>query len=158
MNKTKLAIMIAAAILILSIVVVSWIDNEKAQRVAMQNVELQGVNVQIQSIGLSDMILALSLTFYNPNSRVTATLDRMDLQIYANDIYLGNVYLSQREDIPPMQYRTISTSLRVSYTGALSAIWSALVGGQVNWGVRGTAYFDTPIGTINIPIYVSSGR
>ncbi len=92
----------------------------------------------------------IELSMYNPN-QITATLDRADYKVYGNGNYLGNGVIYQRVDIPPGNTQTVSTDFRISYGSALSTIWSAITSGNINWAVSGTAYFDTPLGTLDIP-------
>lgn len=154
-SGTGKKIAIAALVLIAFVVIASivWIQGETEQREAMKNVQVSLSDVQLRNIGLTSATVDIVLNMYNPNSRTTATLDRLDYMVYANGIYLGNGYISQRVDIPPLFTKTVSTTFQVQYTGALGAVWSVLTqGGRVNWNLKGTAYFDTPLGTINIPI------
>ncbi len=149
----KIAIAAAVLIVFALIIFVVWIEGEKEQREAMQNVQILSFDVQSVRIGLTSATLDIYITMYNPNRRTTATLDRLDYSIFANGNYLANGYISQRVDIPPLSTKTVSTPLQVSYTGALSTAWSALMsGGKINWNLRGTAYFDTLFGTMNVPI------
>ncbi|MEN3037375.1 MAG: LEA type 2 family protein [Candidatus Methanosuratincola petrocarbonis] len=105
-------------------------------------------DVHVKSIGLASATLEVSLSIYNPNS-ITATLDRVTYSLYANGIYLGDGTLS-RTDIPPGS--TITVSAPFTLSGALSVLWSCFTtGGEVTWRVKGTAYFDTPLGSLTTP-------
>lgn len=157
--RTGKKIVVAATVLVVFALIISWIawiswiEGEREQREALQNVQVLSFDVQSVRFGLTSISADLSVTLYNPNSRITATLDRMDYMIYVNGNYFTNGYISQRIDISPMSTKTVSTPLQVSYSGALSTVWSVLMsGGKISWGLRGTAYFDTPIGTMNVPI------
>lgn len=149
-NGTKIGITIVAIIIIVG---VFFIATQLLQREAMQNVELSLSDVQIRNIGLSSATLEVYINMYNPNNGITATLDRMDYSVYANGNNLGNGQITQRVDIPPQGTKTVSSAFQVSYAGTLRAVWSALTGGgNIKWNLKGTAYFDTPLGTLNIPI------
>ena len=149
-NGTKIGITIVAILIIVGVI---FVVIQLLQREAMQNVQFSLSDVQIRNIGFTSATLEIYLNMYNPNSGITATLDRMDYSVYANGNYLGNGQITQRVDIPPQGTKTVSSMFQVSYAGTLGAVWSALTqGGQIKWNLRGTAYFDTPLGIINIPI------
>lgn len=149
-NGTKIGITIFAIIIIVG---VFFIATQLLQRQAMQDVQLSLSDVQIKNIGLSSATLEVYVNMYNPNNGITATLDRMDYSVYANGNNLGNGQITQRVDIPPQGTKTVSSAFQVSYAGTLRAVWSALTGGgNIKWNLKGTAYFDTPLGTLNIPI------
>ena len=107
--------------------------------------------VSVKSIGLTSATLNIRLKIYNPNTMITATLLRADYDLYGNNIHLGNGVIPQRVDIPAGGTRTVATDFDLSYSGAARGLWSALKEGGVSWRITGTAYFDTPIGTINVP-------
>lgn len=149
-NGTKIGIAIVALIIIVGVL---FLVNELLQREAMQNVELSFSDVQIRNIGFTSATLEIYLNMYNPNSGITATLDRMDYSVSANGNFLGNGQITQRVDITPRATKTVSSTFQVSYAGTLGAVWSALKnGGNIKWNLKGTAYFDTPFGTLDIPI------
>ena len=123
---------------------------EFMKREALKSCEVKLADVHVKSIGLASATLEVSLSIYNPNS-ITATLDRVTYSLYANGIYLGDGTLS-RTDIPPGSTITVSAPFTLSYSGALSVLWSRFTtGGEVTWRVKGTAYFDTPLGSLTIP-------
>jgi LEA14-like dessication related protein len=149
-NGTKIGITVVAILIIVGVI---FVVIQLLQREAMQNVELSLSDVQIRNVGFTSATLEIYLNMYNPNSGITATLDRMDYSVYANGNYLGNGQVIQRVDISPKATKMVSSTFQVSYAGTLGAIWSALTsGGNIKWNLKGTAYFDTPFGTLNIPI------
>ena len=131
-----------------------WFTQEAAQREAMRTVQVSFDGVSVKSIGLTSATLTIRLRMYNPNT-ITATLDRADYELYGNNNYLGNGVIPQRIDIPAGGTRIVETDFVLSYSGGAGVIWSSLIGGEVSWRIKGTAYFDTPLGTMNIPFDVT---
>jgi LEA14-like dessication related protein len=123
---------------------------EVRQRQALKNVEITLDGVGLKSIGFTSATLDVRLRMFNPNT-ITATLDRADYDLYGNNVQLGYGVIRQRIDIPPGGIRVVSTDFTLSYSGAGQLIWSALREGKVSWRIRGTAYFDTPLGAIPVP-------
>jgi len=127
-----------------------YVFSEYQKRVALQNCEISLANVRVVSIGLTSAKLEVVLRIYNPND-VTATLDRIDYELYGNGEFLGNGEFIRRVDIPPHNSKLVSSYFTLDYTGALKTIWSAIKRGDVMWKIKGIAYIDTPIGTLDIP-------
>ena len=137
-------------IVILLVVISLWIYKEKAQRDVLKNVEVSVDGISPKSIGLTNATVEIMLRIYNPNI-ITATLDRVDYKLYGNGNYIGSGNIDRRIDIPSRSSRTVITDFDLSYGGTLETIWSAIQNGNVNWKINGIAYFDTPLGSLNIP-------
>lgn len=151
MPKKSLTIAAAGIIVILALVSVAlWFAQELKQREAINNVQIALDGVSVESIGLTGATLNIRLRVYNPGT-ITATLDHADYDMYGNNVHLGNGTISQRVDIPPGGTRAASTDFYLSYAGVGNVLWNAIREGKVTWRVRGTAYFDALLGTINIP-------
>lgn len=138
---------------VLGVIGLSFIQ-EVRQREALRTVQISFDGVSVKSIGLTGASLDIRLRMYNPNT-ITATLDRADYDLYGNNNHLGNGVIPQRVDIPAGASRTVTTDFNLSYGGAAGVIWSALKEGRVSWRIRGTAHFDTPLGTISVPFDVT---
>jgi len=122
------------------------------QREALKDVKISLKDVRVKRIGFTSATLDIRLEFYNPNSEITATLDRADYSLYGNNIYLGDGKITERVDIPPRGTRTVSTPFELSYSGAIKVVWDYLTkGGHITWRLVGTAYIDTPLGTLAVP-------
>ncbi|NJE79436.1 LEA type 2 family protein [Thermococcus sp. GR4] len=127
-----------------------YVFYEYEKRAALQNCEIMLSNVRVESIGLTGATLEVVFRIYNPND-VTATLDRIDYELYGNGEFLGYGYVDRSVDIPAHSIRYVSSEFTLDYGGALKALWSALKSGDVEWRVKGTVHIDTPIGTLDIP-------
>ena len=130
-----------------------WFTQQIRQREALKNVIVSIAEIHVEEIGLTGATLNIRLRMQNPNS-LTATLDRMDYTIYGNGNNLGSGNIAQRTDIPAGGENVASTDFDLLYSGAAKVIQSDLATGNVKWRITGTAYFDTPIGTINVPFDV----
>lgn len=142
----------AAAVIVIVIVlgVGAFVFQEYQQREALRDVEISFDGINVKSVGFTSATLELRFRMYNPNS-VTATLDRADYQVYGNGESLGYGNIPQRLDIPPDSTRTVTTDFDASYGGAARVLVSAIKEGNVSWSVSGTAYYDTPLGSITVP-------
>jgi len=160
---------IVAAIVAMTFIVCEvatpYIESEVEQRIALLDCELTPVYFYPigwgppmfppDPPGPSYVDLFIRLSIYNPNDYVTATLDRMDYTIYANEIAIGSGCFSGRTDIPPGGARMVSTTYRADLRTAPAMIISAIVSGDITWKVGGTAYIDTPFGTLITPFEIS---
>jgi len=126
------------------------ISQEIEQRKALENVEISFDGVNVKDIGFSGATLDLVFRMYNPND-ITATLDRADYDLYLNGNYLGMGQISKRVDITAFTSRTVPTEFDLSFGGVAQSLISALIEGETTWRVSGTAYYDTLLGTINVP-------
>jgi len=142
---------IAVGVVILILVGVGfYFINEIRQREALRNIEVSVYDIVIESIGFTSATLKIKLKMFNPNS-ITATLDRADYNLYGNDIYVGSGVIPTRVDIPAHSSTVVTTTFDLSYSGAAKVILDALSIGKITWKIKGTAYFDTPFGSISVP-------
>jgi LEA14-like dessication related protein len=146
----KRAFIVAGVVIIILAGLGFYFINEIQQREALRNVEVSVYDVAVESIGFTSATLKIKLKMFNPNS-ITATLDRADYNLYGNDILVGSGVIPTRVDIPAHSSTIITTTFDLSYSGAAKVIWSALPTGKVTWKIKGTAYFDTPVGSITVP-------
>jgi LEA14-like dessication related protein len=134
-----------------------WFVQQVRQREALRTVQISLDSVEVTNMELTGATLVIRLRIYNPNS-ITATLDRANYDLWGNGNDLGNGAISERTDIPPASTRTIATNFELSFAGAAGVIWSALNVGKVSWRLTGTAFFDTPLGTMSVPFDVTLGE
>jgi len=137
---------------VIVLIVGGYFYQQIQQREALQNVQISLGVIDLKSLGLTSATLGLSLNMYNPNNSVTAILDRTEYQLYANGNELANGEIPNRYDIPPTSTITVPMDVTVSYLDSLRAVFSAFNNGQINWEMKGMAYFEMPIlGAIPIP-------
>ncbi len=128
----------------------SYFTYEVAKREALKSCEFRLADVRLKSIGLTSAELIIVLEIYNPNS-IIVTLDRADFYLYGNDNYLGYGEITRRIDIPPYSFKSVNIPFTLEYSGAGGVIWSAIQrGSKIEWKITGTAYIDTPFGTMTV--------
>ena len=120
------------------------------QRKALEDIQIEFVDVSIKSIGISGIELKVLLGMYNPND-VIATLDKSEYGLWFNDNYLGQGKIQHKIDILPFTSKQIETNFTLSYAEVGETIVSALTDDQHTWRIKGIAYYDSILGTINIP-------
>ena len=147
----KVGIGIGVSIVVIIVAFASLgISQEIQQRKALENIQISFDGVNVKDIGFSGATLDLVFRMYNPND-ITATLDRADYDLFLNDNYVGTGQIFQRVDIPAFSSRTVHSEFNLSFGGVAQSLVSALIEGKTTWRVSGTAYYDTLLGTINVP-------
>jgi LEA14-like dessication related protein len=96
----------------------------------------------------------------NPN-RVGLRMDRLDFSLFVNDSRLLDTVSNQQIRIPANGSGDVFLRARVDYNN-LRSIWSEIVsvinGNRARYELRGTAYYDTPVGQLKFPVTVYSNR
>jgi LEA14-like dessication related protein len=150
MNR-KLALAVVVLIVVVVVACAFYVYSEIQKRQALKNVEISLSDVEVVNVGITTAKLNVKLQFYNPNS-VTATLDRAHYTLYGNNTYVGDGEITEKVDIAPGATRTVTSPFDLSYSGAIQSLWSYIVsGGKITWRIVGTAYIDTPLGTLTVP-------
>lgn len=94
----------------------------------------------------------------NPNS-VGLRLDRIDFDLFINDSRIMDSVSSQNVRIPANGRSDVRLSTRINYN-SIRNLWSEIVdvvrGERARYEIRGTAHYDTPIGTMKFPVTVFS--
>jgi LEA14-like dessication related protein len=92
----------------------------------------------------------------NPNS-VGLRLDRIDFDLFVNDRAVATSVAREGVRIPANDIGQVRlrTSIPYERLGSLfREVANVVQGGRANYEVRGTAYYDTPIGTMKFPLTV----
>lgn len=114
---------------------------------ALRDTELTFSGLQINEVNTEKIDLNLTYDIYNPND-VTVQLDRMEYDIYANDVRVASGSFDEPIEIPPGEDVKTSTNIVAPVSAVPSAVLSILMEGEANWTIEGTMYFSTPDGTI----------
>lgn len=139
------------AVILIVICVTGIYIYSNLQKEAIENVEVSLSDIQVQSVGLTTAKLNLKLSIYNPNN-IGVFLDRVNYTLYGNNIRIGSGLINERVSIPPKAAANISSLFEFSYSGAIQAVWNSLLTGErISWKVNGTAYIDTPVGSLSFP-------
>jgi len=99
-----------------------------------------------------DLLVAVD----NPNS-VELRLDRMDFNLLVNDRPVVDGFTDQRISIPARGVGDVSIRARVGYDSLRSIfqdVAAQVQGGRARYELRGTAYYNTPVGQLRFPLTV----
>ena len=111
-------------------------------------------------LSASTIDLDFDLGVDNPNS-VGLRMSGINFDMFVN----GNRLLSSQSnngiDIPANGYGAVHLRSRVGYN-EIRGIWQQVAdviqGNRANYEVRGTAFYDTPVGRMNFPVTVYANR
>ena len=96
----------------------------------------------------------------NPNS-VGLRLDRLDFDLLVNDQHLLNSTSTQNVQIPSRGFGEVHLRSRVGYDSIRSIfreVADVINGNRAQYALRGTAYYNTPVGAMRFPVTVSTNR
>jgi hypothetical protein len=138
------------AVVVVVFFLFNGVSTEIEQRKALEKVQTSVSSVTVNDIGFSGISLHLVLDMYNPND-ITATLDRADFDIWINEKFVGNGSIEDRVNIPSYTTRQATTNFDANFYGSLKSGISAILEKEIRLKVSGTAYYDTLLGTLEIP-------
>ena len=96
----------------------------------------------------------------NPNS-VGLRLDEIDFDLFINDQRILDSVSQQRIAIPANGRGDIQLRTRIGYQN-VRALWGevldAIRGERARYEIRGTAFYNTPLGSLQFPVSVYSSR
>lgn len=118
---------------------------ESAQAVRDTDIRLTGIAINEVSSDVIDVTFTLAV--YNPND-VTVELERMEYEVFANEVRMGSGSFEEPVEIPPNQEIEASTNFVAEVSTVPSAIISRITQGEVTWTLEGTMFFNTPSGTV----------
>jgi LEA14-like dessication related protein len=96
----------------------------------------------------------------NPNS-VALRPNRVDFDLLVNDDHILNSTSDQGINIPARGYGNVHLRSRVGYQNIRNIfrqVADVIQGNRAQYRVNGTAYYDTPIGTMQFPVTVVATR
>ena len=154
MKNTKIITIIAGFFVLFIVLDISFVQSEVDQRRILEDIEISFSRVQIHDIGFEGTKLDIMLKMYNPND-ITATLDKVDYDLWFNNNLLGSGTTNEKLDIPPFESKNAKTNFDLSFSGASTSIISAITEDKTVWRLSGIAYYDTIFGTLEIPFDIS---
>ena len=96
----------------------------------------------------------------NPN-RMSLPVAHLDFDLFANDTHLISAISRDRVTIPARGYGEVPVRARVGYN-EIRDVWSTVVGlitgNRAQYHLRGTAFYDTPVGELRFPVTVTATR
>jgi LEA14-like dessication related protein len=110
-------------------------------------------------LSASTIDLDFTLAVDNPNS-VGLRLDRVDFDLLINDNpVLNSVSRDPRIQIPARGVGDVRLTTRLDYQSLrnlASSVFADVQGNRAKYALRGSAYYDTPVGTLKFPVTVFS--
>jgi LEA14-like dessication related protein len=106
----------------------------------------------------STIDLDFTIEVQNPNP-VGLRLDRIDFDLLVNDRQITRGFSSERIRVPANGFGDVRIRTRVGYNDLRSLfqeIAEVIQGERARYELRGRAYYDTPIGSLNFPLTVYS--
>lgn len=135
---------------------------------ALGNLNIQNPRYSIRNIrprvdialpfSASAIDLGFTIGVDNPNS-VGLRLDRVDFNLLINDQRILDSYSDQNVNIPKNGYGEIRLNTRIGYQQLQSGfrqIADLIQGNRAKYEIRGTAYYNTPVGQLKFPVSVFS--
>ena len=111
-------------------------------------------------LSASAIDLDFDLGVDNPNG-VGLRMSGINFDVLVNGSRLLSSQSSNGVDIPARGYNAVHLRSRVGYN-EIRGIWQQvsdlIQGNRANYEVRGTAYYDTPVGRLNFPVSVYTNR
>jgi len=111
-------------------------------------------------LSASAIDLDFDLGVDNQNS-VGLTLSGVNFDILVNGNRLVSSQSNQAIKIPANGYGAVHLRSRVGYNeirGIFQQVADVIQGNRANYEVRGTAFYDTPVGRLNFPVTVYATR
>jgi len=125
-------------------------------RYSLQNLRPR-INIAIPP-SASTIDLDFDLGVDNPNG-VGLRLDRVDFDVLVNDNHLLNSTSTQRIEIPARGFGAVHLTSRIGYQeirGIFRQVVDLMQGNRAQYTLNGTAYYDTPVGTLHFPVTVNT--
>jgi LEA14-like dessication related protein len=146
---------VALTVIVVIVIILALVGyQEYQQREALRDIQISVDDVAIERVDLSSATLNFSLRITNPNTNA-ATIDQTDYAVFINNVSLGSGQNLDRVTIPAGGSVVIPQPFTVSYAGAAQSVWTYLTQGEADWRMVGTAYFDSPLGTVSVPYELS---
>ncbi|HVR43647.1 MAG TPA: LEA type 2 family protein [Thermoanaerobaculia bacterium] len=107
-------------------------------------------------LSASTIEIDLGLEIDNPNS-VGLRLDQLDFDLLVNGVRLINGVSNQDVRIPPEGLGRVELKTRMSYDDLrtlFGEVAAMIEGARPEYELRGTAYYQTPVGRLHFPLTV----
>ena len=132
-----------ASLSFLGVAVLSCASIRNALNFVEPQVALQEINVT--GLGLSGGTLDLVFDVYNPNKyRLRST--RLEVGLDLEGTYFGDALIDKPLDLSPENHSRVVMPVRFAWSGVGAAARALLQRQELNYGLTGAAFLDTPIG------------
>jgi LEA14-like dessication related protein len=141
---------VTSTILLARVVSCSYIEQRKLIKKCVFTI----VTIDVRGISLNGMTLGLDVSINNPNSN-DAVIDKMDLHLYIEDVRTVHVAFD-KVTVPPGKTRTVTAIAEIPFSAmGMSMAGRIKSGGKMRYKLAGTAYIDTSLGVIELPVTIS---
>ncbi|MEB3284955.1 MAG: LEA type 2 family protein [Candidatus Sericytochromatia bacterium] len=125
-----------------------------AQRSAIRDAKFSIRNVQFLGLDLVGANLLLTLQVENPTSSAIE-MDRLQYGLWVNGTRAFQGEVSQKLMVPSHQARPLPIHISLVYADLGTQLRQLLIEQRVkSWRVDGTAFFDTPFGSLEYPVRI----
>lgn len=145
--KLKIFLLLFSVVLIASTACSGFVDRRKE----LKNCDFAIKNVRIENLGLTSLTLKLTVDIYNPN-RIDVILDKLDVDIWINDNYVGKSVNEQKREIKIGTSENVELVFHIDYAGAYKTYKDIKKGEKPHYRFKGTVYFSTIFGDIGFPV------
>ncbi len=112
-------------------------------------------NLQVNKLSLTGVDLKLKLGVKNPNS-FSFNIGKLDYALDLAGKQFASGLTQKLADIPAKGNGDVEIPISLNLAGAISSVYSALSGQNIQAALRGTADLTTPYGAIPLPINTST--
>ncbi len=124
------------------------------ERLAVKECTFKMKQVRPYDFTLTDLKLDVTIDISNPN-KVDAVLDKLDYTLFVAGENVISGTTNQRIKVLAGKSKDFLTTIGINYQSVSSAIIKAIKEGNPSYQIKGRAYIDTPIGSINYPITIT---
>ena len=137
--------------IIIAIVSLSLACKTVERRKNLEHCDFDLESVEVMDITLTKVNMIAKIKIYNPNDD-KVILDRLDYEIYSEKTLLAEGSHREQIDIESGTSEVIKLSVNSELKNLGKGILNAITGGgKTLYTVKGTAYIDSVIGTLDFP-------
>lgn len=108
-------------------------------------------NIRFENVGFATTTLKIDLNYFNPNN-FSLKLKSTDLDIFINNIYLGNTYQEYQIDIPKFNEFAIPLNINVDMKNILKNSLHAFANKEVTIKISGSIKIGKANTFISFPV------
>lgn len=142
---------IALILMMITIIALSFSCKTVERRKNLEKCAFDLESVEVMDISLTEVDMVAKIKISNPNDD-KVILDRIDYQIYSDKTLLAKGSHREKEEIASGMSRTVSLTITSDLSNLGKGVLNAITGGgDTTYTVKGTAYLDSIIGTLEFP-------
>jgi len=149
--KMRIFLLLFSAVFVLSTACSGFVDRRKE----LKNCDFNISSARIENLGLTSLTLKLTLDIYNPN-RIDVVLDKLDVAIWINDIYVGKSINEEKMEIKTGESKDVPVVFHIEYAGVYKVFKDIKNKEKLKYQFKGQVYFSTIFGDITFPFEKNS--